>query len=54
LEHKQDKAKTKFQEMKTSGDEAWEAVKGGGEKPGLKSRRPITMRYRNSNKAGGR
>ncbi len=32
LEHKQDKAKTKFQELKTSGDEAWEAVKGGMEK----------------------
>lgn len=32
LEHKQDKAKTKFQELKTSGDEAWEAVKGGAEK----------------------
>jgi predicted ATP-binding protein involved in virulence len=32
LEHKQDKAKTKFQELKTSGDEAWEAVKGGVEK----------------------
>ncbi len=32
LEHKQDKAKTKFQELKTSGDEAWEAIKGGMEK----------------------
>jgi predicted ATP-binding protein involved in virulence len=32
LEHKQNKAKTKFQELKTSGDEAWEAVKGGAEK----------------------
>jgi predicted ATP-binding protein involved in virulence len=32
FEHKQDKAKTKFQELKTSGDEAWEAVKGGMEK----------------------
>jgi len=32
LEHKQDKAKTKFQELKTSGDEAWEAVKSGMEK----------------------
>ena len=32
LEHKQDKAKTKFQELKSSGDEAWEAVKGGAEK----------------------
>jgi predicted ATP-binding protein involved in virulence len=32
LEHKQDKAKTKFQELKASGDEAWEAVKGGAEK----------------------
>jgi hypothetical protein len=32
LEHKQDKAKTKLQELKTSGDEAWEAVKGGAEK----------------------
>ena len=32
LEHKQDKAKTKFQELKTSGDGAWEAVKGGAEK----------------------
>jgi hypothetical protein len=26
------KAKTKFQELKTSGDEAWEAVKGNAEK----------------------
>jgi len=32
LEHKQDKAKTKLQELKTSGDEAWEAVKGGAER----------------------
>jgi hypothetical protein len=32
LEHKQNKAKTKLQELKTSGDEAWEAVKGGAEK----------------------
>jgi len=32
LEHKQDKAKTKLQELKTSGDEAWEAVKTGAEK----------------------
>ncbi|MFO8165933.1 MAG: hypothetical protein R6T98_15550 [Desulfatiglandales bacterium] len=32
LEHKQNKAKTKLQELKTSGDEAWEAVKGGVEK----------------------
>ncbi|MBN2034231.1 MAG: coiled coil domain-containing protein [Deltaproteobacteria bacterium] len=32
LEYKQDKAKTKFQELKSSGDEAWEAVKGGAEK----------------------
>jgi len=32
LEHKQDEAKTKFQELKSSGDEAWEAVKGGAEK----------------------
>jgi len=32
LEHKQVQAKTKLQELKTSGDEAWEAVKGGAEK----------------------
>jgi len=32
LEHKQDEAKTKLQELKTAGDEAWEAVKGGAEK----------------------
>jgi len=32
LEHKHDKAKTKLQELKTSGDEAWEAVKAGAEK----------------------
>ena len=32
LEHKQDEAKTKLQELKSSGDEAWEAVKGGAEK----------------------
>ena len=32
LEHKQDKAKTKLQELKTAGDEAWEAVKAGAEK----------------------
>jgi len=32
LERNQDKAKTKFQELKISGDEAWESVKGGAEK----------------------
>jgi chromosome segregation ATPase len=32
LENKQDKAKTKLQELKTAGDEAWEAVKTGAEK----------------------
>jgi hypothetical protein len=32
LEHKQDKAKRKLQELKTAGDEAWEAVKEGAEK----------------------
>jgi hypothetical protein len=32
LEHKQDKAKTKLQELQTAGDEAWEAVKTGAEK----------------------
>jgi len=32
LEHKQNKAKTKLQELKTSSDEAWEAVKAGAEK----------------------
>ena len=32
LEHKQNKAKTKLQELKTAGDEAWEAVKTGAEK----------------------
>lgn len=32
LEHKQDEAKTKLQELKTAGDEAWEAVKAGAEK----------------------
>ena len=32
LEHKQDKAKKKLQELKTAGDEAWEAVKEGAEK----------------------
>ena len=32
FEQKQEKAKTKLQELKTSGDEAWEAVKGGAEK----------------------
>ena len=32
LEHKQDEAKTKLQELKTAGDEAWEAVKGDAEK----------------------
>jgi chromosome segregation ATPase len=32
LEHKQDKAKTKLQELKTAGDEAWDAVKTGAEK----------------------
>jgi chromosome segregation ATPase len=32
LEHKQNAAKTKLQELKTAGDEAWEAVKAGAEK----------------------
>lgn len=32
LEHKQDEAKTKLQELKTAGDEAWEDVKAGAEK----------------------
>ena len=32
LEHKHDKAKTKLQELKATGDEAWEAVKAGAEK----------------------
>jgi hypothetical protein len=32
LQHKQDEAKTKLQELKTAGDEAWEAVKAGAEK----------------------
>ena len=32
LEHKRDKAKTKLQELKTAGDEAWESVKAGAEK----------------------
>jgi len=32
LEHKQNKATTKLKELKTAGDEAWEAVKTGAEK----------------------
>lgn len=32
LEHKQNEAKTKLQELKTAGDEVWEAVKAGAEK----------------------
>ena len=32
LERKHDRAKTKLQELKTAGDEAWEAVKTGAEK----------------------
>ena len=32
LEHKLDESKTKLQELKTAGDEAWEAVKTGAEK----------------------
>jgi DNA repair exonuclease SbcCD ATPase subunit len=32
LEDKQNKAKTKLHELKTAGDEAWEAVKTGAEK----------------------
>jgi len=32
LEHKQDEARTKLQELKTSSDEAWEDVKAGAEK----------------------
>ncbi len=32
LEQKQDKANTKLQELKTAGDEAWEAVKTGAGK----------------------
>jgi len=32
LEDKQNKAKTKLQELQAAGDEAWEAVKTGAEK----------------------
>jgi hypothetical protein len=32
LEHKQNEARTKLHELKTAGDEAWEAVKAGAEK----------------------
>ena len=32
LEHKEDEAKTKLQELSTAGDEAWEDVKAGAEK----------------------
>jgi hypothetical protein len=32
LEHKQDEAKTRLQELKTASDEAWETVKLGAEK----------------------
>ena len=32
LEQKRDMAKTKLQELKTAGDEAWDAVKTGAEK----------------------
>jgi len=32
LEHKQDKVRTKLQELKTASDGAWEAVKAGTEK----------------------
>ena len=31
LEHKQDAAKTKLQELKTAGDDAWEDLKTGAE-----------------------
>jgi hypothetical protein len=32
LQHKQDEARTKLQELKTAGDEAWEDIKTGAEK----------------------
>ena len=32
LQHKQDEARTKSHELKTSGDEAWEDLKTGAEK----------------------
>ena len=32
LQRKQNEAKTKLQELKTAGDEAWEAVRAGAEK----------------------
>ena len=32
LQHKQDEARTKLHDLKTSGDEAWEDVKTGAEK----------------------
>src|SRR3990172_4280781 len=32
LKHKQDEARTKLQELKTTGDEAWEDLKSGAEK----------------------
>ena len=32
MEHKQDEAKTKLQELKTAGDDAWDDIKTGAEK----------------------
>lgn len=32
LQHRQDEAETKLQELKTAGDEAWEDLKTGAEK----------------------
>ena len=32
LQHKQDEARTKLQELKSAGDEAWEDIKTGAEK----------------------
>jgi hypothetical protein len=32
LQHKQNEAKTKLQELKTAGDEAWEDLKAGADK----------------------
>ena len=52
LQHKQDEARTKLHELKTAGDEAWEDLKTGAEKPGLKSRLPSTSRPQSSNEQG--
>ena len=49
LQHKQDEAKIKLQELKSSGDEAWEDLKAGAEKAWAELGLPLIRLLLNSN-----